>query len=613
MPPKRTYVVESDDSLCKESEASASNPQPRLSSEAPAESGSKSLLPGSRKRRSPALAEDDADDEDEDEDDDDLPLIPRLAQRLRSSRRPAKPVSAPSQKPPPPPPSHSVTPPPMQRFYGPYNPKYDIDGEETPVEHIYKHTVHAVPAAVADRMLGIVRPPQRKIYNPIATGPELMKEGNEENGLIDDHDTYPPNFKFKQEDEQPLKTVEEEGKDQDYELDEANVKNVAKAILEQLGQYPHGDIAYSTSLVGAPSPSIQMNLSTGIGSINTPPTDDDFARLIDFAKAVRTKELGPGFRRLPMNPTLFISAKYFSSNSQEWDRYLSQQALRAGEALGFGGIHLVARPFGLFLASKSSPWRYMRNPSQYRGPKHVGTLAVILNMGYEGGEFAFGLNNRDLFVETADKEAKHGQMALVAYHDTVNLDCYPLTKGMRLSLAYDLFMPNYRGSQPRDWVQYVLDPAEKLDLNIWSINKIWAARVKEGQMDNFPFVLVLNDTQHQNLDLTSLSVESRSWVEAMRRATWRPIDGYQLSIYIVAVTATSKNYENTVKRTKYSIDRAVDLDGVLQPEIKNIVIEEGGVVQPEGFGDGVVRRTVTAAMNTTTRTRTCILLKLDKL
>lgn len=180
----------------------------------------------------------------------------------------------------------------------------------------------------------------------------------------------------------------------------------------------------------------------------------------------------------------------------------------------------------------------------------------------------------------------------------------PLSEGYRLALTYELFLAEnpFKDS----FLDKLVNQNQSSESELLKGLKTWASRIEQGKMENFPLIHVLEGHYElKDMHIGALNADDRSLAMAAIKAVYNPNltprPDYALGAYLVMIKATSKNY-STRNRVRYSIEWAATLDGISVPNIKNILVDEKGVLQKDKFEDGETSRQVTKTMHTTTKT-----------
>ncbi|KAL2015064.1 hypothetical protein VTK56DRAFT_6416 [Thermocarpiscus australiensis] len=392
------------------------------------------------------------------------------------------------------------------------------------------------------------------------------------------------------------------------DVEEHTARDVLHSIVHRLETFPTGEVACGTELVDIHLPNIEI---TGVGVISPPFDKGQLKGLKAFAKELRAKAFGIDWQEIQRTPTWTIPGSGIKIDDRGWDKLLDRLAGTAGEYLGFGTAKFTPRLHGLYLWEKGSVWRDYHN--QYHDPIRVGSLLIILNRDYKGGEVAVGFGDKEMFFDPAPFFLRNLHLN---GHNGVSYDNLPLTQGYRLALSYDLRLETHNG---RTFVKVLTRMIKQAEEELRSYISTWAEQIEAGERENRPLLFVLgHDYEPRGMSIRYLSAEDRAKALALQVVQRESYDcgsaGYRLQVYLVAVTATSKNYGSSAvaSRVKYAIERAATLDGVLMNRVRDTIVDERCVLQPAEFENGTVSRQVLSGMNTTTRTRTCLMLVLEK-
>ncbi|KAK3935411.1 hypothetical protein QBC46DRAFT_271860 [Diplogelasinospora grovesii] len=383
-------------------------------------------------------------------------------------------------------------------------------------------------------------------------------------------------------------------------------KDVLRDLMAAMSSVPTGEIAWGTGL--GPDTFVAPEIDVlGLGPVSTPLEDHQLDSLRSFARETRINEIGTEWLSVPRNPTWLISGNQITCGNPQWKAYLSELVSKARENLGLGDRVLKTRLHGLYVWEKGSLWRNYHCTTHEKS--RVGTLLIILNGGYTGGEVAIGAGHKDVYFEPA----RHSHY-LIATHPGVSYDNLPLLEGHRLGLSYELLLPD-NDTEEKPSLRALMIGLAQSECALRTQVEHWVAQVEADKLDNFPLIYVLGrNYQPEDHSLTKLSPEDRAKATTVERVKSKLIESYTLQAYLVSVTATSKNYgKAATRRTRYAITRAATLRGDPRPQVKDCVPDERGILQPEGFVDGAVQKKGVAGMNTTTKKmRTCILLVLER-
>ncbi|KAK4236701.1 hypothetical protein C8A03DRAFT_35391 [Achaetomium macrosporum] len=383
-------------------------------------------------------------------------------------------------------------------------------------------------------------------------------------------------------------------------------------IAELLAAIPTGEIAYGAKLVGMPLPNLVI---TETGEVIQPPySRNRLHRMKLYAKQLREKRFGIGWEQIHRTPTWIVPGSGVQVDHPQWQSFLDDLALEAAEYLGFGSAKLVPQLHGLFLWEMGSVFRDYAN--EYYDPIRVGTLLIILNDDYRGGQIAVACGDKELFFDPASSQGKY---FYIASHNRIKFDNLPISHGFRLGLSYDLRLETHNGKY---FVEALVRRAEEVEseLRDWIIG--WALEIEASQRENHPLLFVLS----KNYDVHDMSVKTLCAADrAKALATWSSQkeeygEQHALQVYLVQVVAVVQNQhrrDGVQNESRYFIQWATTLDGGAVPRVKETVVDERCLLQPEAFEDGAVSdmgstTTIIGATATTRRTRTCLMLLLCK-
>ncbi|KAK4038414.1 hypothetical protein C8A01DRAFT_17491 [Parachaetomium inaequale] len=387
------------------------------------------------------------------------------------------------------------------------------------------------------------------------------------------------------------------------------ITNTLSNIAKSLASIPTGEVACGTELVDMPLPSLELIT----GEVVRFPYDEPQMDLVkDIAKQVRDKRFGIHWDKIKRTPTWVVPGCGVDVQHPEWEKYLDSLARMAGKYLGFGNAKLTTKLQALHLWEEGSIWRDYHN--ELWDPTRVGNLLIILNKAYKGGEIAIGSGDKEMFFDPA--AAMYDQF-YIASHNRAKHETLPLTKGHRLGLAYDLRLATNKGkpASVHDLLEALNDAENDLFYNL----ACWAEELDTGARPHHPLLYVLAGTYGpRDIGVRHMTPEDRAKVlavQALQREVYgEPARGkYKLEGYLVAVTATATNYGNgdVGRRVKYSIERATTLEGELRNEVKDVIVGERCVLQEGEFESGDARE-VYGKTTTTRRTRTCLMLMLER-
>lgn len=388
------------------------------------------------------------------------------------------------------------------------------------------------------------------------------------------------------------------------------------AVLYALMGAPTGEIAYGTRLTLDVLPEMHIKK---FGKLEFPITPDQAFGLRAAAKKLRTKDWGAGWANCqPKTPTWTILDKYMEIRNEEWENYLFELSDRATEFLGFRNERrkMSVELHGLFLWENKSLFRsYTRKIDD---PTRVGTLLIILNDDYTGGDIAIGCGNRDTLFQP---ERADTTSYMIVSHAHSTYDVLPIDDGFRIALSYDLCLPKQNNQEADTSIlRKLLQATNRAEVETYDAITAWALRIHRGTLDNFPIIFVFQDADQydptsQRLDMDMLTPRDRAKAALARMLKVRRIrvrgpgnsgGGFKLHVYLAVVTATTKNYGwNEARRVKYAVERATSLAGVPKPEVaRETILDEKGVLQGEEFARmGEVKKQVSRKMTTTVRTR----------
>lgn len=387
------------------------------------------------------------------------------------------------------------------------------------------------------------------------------------------------------------------------------------SVLYTLMGAPTGEIAVGTELTLKILPEINIK---NFGKLEFPITPDQACGIRKAAKKLRTKDWGAAWTNChPKSPTWTVLEKDIKiRNDDEWGDYLVDLSDHATGFLGFRNERkkMSVELHGLVIWDKNSLFRSYS--SKIDDPTRVGTLLVILNKDYTGGDIAIGCGTRDVLFQPEHANANH---YLIASHAHCMYDVLPIQEGFRIALSYDIYLPKQEQNNihaDSSILRKFLKASASAEVEFHDAVTAWASRIQNGTLENFPVVYVLQDgadrydTAGGRLDMSMLTARDRAKATMARMTKHRRRinkKGFKLQVYLAAVTATTKNYgRNDARRIKYAVERATDLTGIPKPEIaRDIIVDERGVCQWTEFTErGEVRKQVSRNMTTVVRTRT---------
>ncbi|SPQ20738.1 4365ba90-5cd0-4ebb-a8c2-fee5817932d9 [Thermothielavioides terrestris] len=387
----------------------------------------------------------------------------------------------------------------------------------------------------------------------------------------------------------------------------AQDSDLLPAIAKCLSSIPTGEIAFGEEAGGMPHVTLEI---FSVGQVSYPYDEHQLCKLKAFAKELRAKQFGINWNDIKKTPTWVIPGSGVTVQHPEWQDFLAGLAARAAEYLGFGNAKLTTELDALYLWEKGSLFRDYHN--EYYDPLRVGTLLIILNRDYRGGEVAIACHEREMIFDPA---AAKSRSFFIASHNGVKYDNLPLTEGFRLGLSYDLRLPTHDGTPV---VHRLVDELLSAERQLSALITDWALEIENAGRENHPLLFVLDRVyEPHDMRLAALCAADRAKALAVQAAQR---EGYgwhhALRAYLVTVTAVAKNYGTAEvgRRVKYAVERAVTWDGEPRSAgVGAIFVDERCVLQPGEFDNGAVKRQlVVGKMTTTSRTRTCLMLILEK-
>lgn len=381
------------------------------------------------------------------------------------------------------------------------------------------------------------------------------------------------------------------------------------SVLHELMGAPTGEIAHGTKLTLEVLPEINIKK---FGMLEFPITPDQAYGVREAAKKLRTKDCGAGWTSChPKSPTWIILNKDIKiSNDEQWEDYLFELSDRATEFLGFRHERkkMSVELYGLVMWEENSLFRSYS--SKIDDPTRIGSLLIILNNNYTGGDIAIGCGSRDVLFQPEHADTNH---FIIASHAHSIYDVLPIEKGFRVALSYDLYLPKQNNMDADTSIlKKFLKASTSSEVEFRDAITAWALRIQNGTLNNFPVVFVLQDADQydtaDHLDINMLTPRDRAKAAMARMTKCRRIKGgFKLHVYLAAITATTKNYgRNDARRVKYAVERATSLAGIPKPEVaRDTILDERGVRQWTEFARmGEVTKQVSKNMTTTVRTRT---------
>jgi hypothetical protein len=192
--------------------------------------------------------------------------------------------------------------------------------------------------------------------------------------------------------------------------------------------------------------------------------------------------------------------------------------------------------------------------------RRIGTLAIILNSDYEGGDVAVGYGGRDMCFRPSLVD---GDKFMILSHAHVSYDNLPLLKGHRLLMSYSLYHPHakHNANEEKCLVKRMADVTAQLELALFNQIKTWADHLRATHANNvgnnpeaFPILFVLEgDYSQVDLVIDNLDAADRAKAAALRNVKTRAFRGYKLQTFLVSVKAKQRRITTEAATRKYDM------------------------------------------------------------